>query len=68
LGSKADLDNSERAFLTLAYRYMMLYEYLFNYAEKKIKSAKKTSLAYADKILDIDPTNADALNFISKVN
>ena len=47
---------------------MMMYEYLNKFAVQKIKKAKAVSLEYADKILDIDPTNEDALNFVSKVN
>ena len=45
-----------------------MYEYLNKFAVQKIKKSKAVALAYADKILDVDPTNADALNFISKVN
>ena len=67
-GNKADLNNSDKAYLVQAYRYMMMYEYLNKFAVQKIKKSKAVALAYADKILDVDPTNADALNFISKVN
>ena len=68
LGNKADLSNSDKAYLVQAYRYMMMYEYLNKFAVQKIKKSKAVALDYADKILDVDPTNADALNFVSKVN
>ena len=67
-GNNADLNNSDKVYLVQAYRYMMMYEYLNKFAVQKIKKAKAVSLEYADKILDIDPTNEDALNFVSKVN
>ena len=60
LGAKSDLSSSQNSFLVQAYRYMMMYEI---YKEKK--NYKKAALAYADKMLDLDPTNADALRVIS---
>ena len=60
LGAKDDVSSSQKSFLVQAYRYMMMYEI---YKEKK--NYKKTAMAYADKILDLDPTNADALRVIS---
>jgi len=68
LESKSDLSRNERLFLILGYRYMAAYEYLNKYAIQKIKTAKKTALAYAEKILDIDGTNEWALNFLTQVH
>ena len=68
LESKSDLSENERTFLVFSYRYMAAYEYLNRYAVQKIKNAKKTALAYAEKILDIDQTNEWALNFLAQVH
>lgn len=60
LAGQNDLSASRKSFLVQAYRYMMMYEI---YKEKK--NYKKAAMAYAEKMLDLDETNADALRIIS---
>ena len=58
LGNRNDLEAGEKRYLLLGYEYMMRHEYF-------IKKNKKAALAWADKMLDVDPTNDLALRFIS---
>lgn len=60
LGTKDDLSASRKSFLVQAYRYMMMYE-----VYKERKNYKKAAMAYANKILDLDSTNADALRIMN---
>ena len=60
LGGKRDLEAGEKNYLLLAYEYMLRYEYFIN-------KNKKAALAWADRMLDVDPMNEVALNFVSKV-
>lgn len=61
LKGKADLSKNEKRFLCDTYWYFVGYEYLK-------KNNKKAAMDYTDKILDIDPTYEQALNFINIVN
>ena len=58
LGGRRDLEAGEKRYLLLGYEYMMRHEYF-------IKKNKKAALAWADKMLDVDPTNELALRFIT---
>jgi len=58
LGSKRDLESGEKRYLLLGYEYMMRHEYF-------IKKNKKAAISWADKMLDVDPTNELALRFIT---
>lgn len=61
LGNKTNLSNAERQQLVYGYTYMMIYGLHF-------KNDKKMALMYADKILDVDPTNEDALKIYQGFN
>lgn len=56
--AKKDLSRGQIARLCSAYQYLVQYEF-FN------KHNKKAALEYADKMLDVDPTNETALKFIT---
>lgn len=60
LGGKTDLDSRDRAYIILAYQYMLQHEYFG-------KKNKKAALAWADKVLDVDPTDENTLRFVSLV-
>ena len=61
LKGKTELSKNEKRFLCDAYWYFVGYEYIK-------KSNKKAAMDYTDKILDIDPTYEQALNFINIVS
>lgn len=61
LAGLPSLDRGQKARLLNVYQYMVQYNF-FN------KKDKKTALAYADKMLDVDPTNEVALKFISALS
>ena len=58
LASKAELEDNERLFLNAGYEYMLRYEYF-------VKKNKKKAIEYANKMLDVDPSNQIALRFIT---
>ena len=58
LDGKADIEAGEKRYLLLGYEYMMRHEYF-------IKKNKKAAISWADKMLDVDPTNELALRFIT---
>lgn len=60
LGSKTELNSSEKAMLTQAYTYLMVY--YFNVAQNKAQAK-----VYAEKMLQVDPENEVAKQVIEVV-
>lgn len=59
LGSKSNLDSDDKRNLIIGYEYMMRYEYFVN------NRNKKGAIAWGEKMLDLDPSNQTALQFIT---
>lgn len=62
LDGKDNLASNDRAFLLIGYECMMRYEYFVN------NHNKKGAIAWAEKMLDVDPSNQTALQFVTAVS